>query len=93
MDIIKTIRRARSRNKDKQPRSRNQIVSRRVYLPYIQGVTKKLATVLKKHIEMSFKPLSTIRQRMRSMKDSPDHLQQVFYKVICSCGNYYIGEI
>lgn len=87
MDIIKTIRRARFKNKDKPPITSTQIASRRVYLPYIEGVTGKLTRVLKnKYIETYFKPISTIRQKMRSVIYNLGQLQQNgVYKVICSC--------
>jgi hypothetical protein len=66
----------------------------KAYLPYIQGVTYNIAKVLKrKEITTSFKPLITIRQRMRSVKDPMDHRQgKGIYKVSCSCGKCYIGE-
>ena len=41
----------------------------------------------------SFKPLSTIKQRMKSVKDSQEQLQQKgVYIIKCSCGEQYIGE-
>jgi len=60
----------------------------------VQGVTDKLAKILlKKNIKTSFKPLTTIRQRMKSVKDNPEHLQQKgVYIINCSCGEQYIGE-
>ena len=63
-------------------------------IPYIQGVTDKIAKILnKKNIKTAFKPLSTIKQRMRSVKDNQEHLQQKgVYIIKCSCGDQYIGE-
>jgi hypothetical protein len=47
----------------------------------------------RKEIRTSFKPLITIRQRMRSVKNPIDQRQQKgVYKVSCSCGKSYIGE-
>ena len=64
------------------------------YLPYIQGVTDKIAKILrKKDIKTSFKPLSTIKQGMKSVKDNQDQLQQKgVYIISCSYGKQYIGE-
>lgn len=71
-DINKAIQRARSRNKRIIT---NNSSTTKAYLPYIQGVTDKIAKVLaKKDIRASFKPLVTIRQRMKLVKDDPDHL-------------------
>jgi hypothetical protein len=72
----------------------NQSSNIKVHLPYIQGVTDKIAKILKrKEITTSFKPLMTIRQRMRSVKDPIDQRQEKgVYKVSCSCGKSYIGE-
>ena len=90
-DINKAIQRARSGNKRI---STDNSATTKSYLPYIQGVTDNMAKVLaKKDIRASFKPLVTIRQRMKSVKDDPDHLQQKgFYKINCSCRECYIGE-
>jgi predicted GIY-YIG superfamily endonuclease len=64
------------------------------YLPYIQGITDKIANVLrKKEIKTSFKPSETIKQKMKSVKDEPDHRKcKGVYKIECSCGKCYIGE-
>jgi hypothetical protein len=66
----------------------------KAFLPYIRGVTDKIAKVLKrKEIMTSFKPLITIRQRMKSIKDPIDNRQEKgIYKVSCSCGKCYIVE-
>ena len=41
----------------------------------------------------SFKPLATIKKRMRSVKDPIDHTQyRGVYKIPCSCNISYIGE-
>jgi hypothetical protein len=57
-------------------------------------VTDKIARVLsKKEIKTSFKPLVTIKQNMRSVKDKIDPRKgKGIYKIECSCGKCYIGE-
>ena len=66
----------------------------KVYLPYIQGTTYKLARILKKkNIGENFKPLNTIRNSLRSVKDFVDPIEHKgVYMVPCSCGKQYIGE-
>jgi hypothetical protein len=68
--------------------------NRNPYLPYIQGVTDKIANILrKKEIKTSFKPHETIKQNLRSVKDKLDtHKRKGIYKIECSCGECYIGE-
>jgi hypothetical protein len=92
-DIRMEINRALERTGG-EPRSRNNHPGKTTYLPYIKGVTDKISKVLrKKEIMTSFKPLETIRQKMRSVKDISDHRQyKGVYKVMCSCGKCYIGE-
>jgi predicted GIY-YIG superfamily endonuclease len=57
-------------------------------------VTDRIARVLsKKEIKTSFKPLVTIKQSMRSVKDKLNpHNGKGIYKIECSCGKCYIGE-
>jgi hypothetical protein len=64
------------------------------YLPYIQGVTDRIARALnKKKIKTSFKPLETIKHSMRSVKDKLDPPNgKGIYKIECSCEKCYIGE-
>ena len=90
-DINKAIQKARSGSKSMVTDNPS---TTKAYLPYIQGVTDKIAKVLaKKDIRATFKPLVTIRQKMKSVKDDPEHLQQKgVYKINCSCGDCYIGE-
>jgi len=55
-------------NNPNAPKDQNP--NKSAYLPYIQGVTDRIARVLsKKEIKTSFKPLVTIKQSMRSVKD------------------------
>ena len=66
----------------------------RVFLPYIKGVTDKIARVLRKNeIFAQFSASGTIRQKMRSVKDgiNPEQLKGV-YTINYSCGRSYIGE-
>lgn len=38
--------------------------------------------------------MTTIKQKMKSVKDSVEHLQQKgVYMINCSCGEHYIGKI
>lgn len=92
--IIKTIKRARTRNGARPSSTSSKPPNNKSYVPFIQGITDKLARVLRKrNIDTSFKRLTTIRQKMRSLKDNLDHLQHKgVYKVLCSCGECYIGE-
>ena len=65
-----------------------------VHLPYVQGTTDKIAQILKRYeIPSTFRPLSTIRNSLRSMKDliNPKDMKGV-YLIPCSCGTPYIGE-
>jgi hypothetical protein len=90
----KDIKKAMNK-KDRMTRVQNDQTSNlKAFLPYIRGVTDKIAKVLKrKEIVTSFKPLITIRQRMKSVKDPIDQQQgKGIYKVSCSCGKCYIGE-
>jgi hypothetical protein len=84
-------------NKDaRAPRSQNTLTSTtKAYLPYIRGVTDKISKVLRrKEITTSFKPLTTVKQKMKSVKDPMDkHQGKRIYKISCSCGKCYIGEI
>jgi hypothetical protein len=72
----------------------NKNSNMKAYLPYIKGVIDKIARFLKrKEITTSFKPLITLRQRMRSIKHPMDHRQgKGIYKISCSCGKCYIGD-
>jgi hypothetical protein len=83
-------------NATKTPRNKEQTNNEvsKVYLPYIQGTTDKLAKILKKkNIGATFKPLNTIRNSLRSVKDSVDPIEHKgVYMIPCSCGKQYIGE-
>ena len=63
-------------------------------LPFIQGVTNKIANILrKKDIKTFFRPTSTIKSLLKSVKDliHPHQFKGV-YEIPCSCGKSYIGE-
>jgi hypothetical protein len=79
-------RRSHSRN--------NQTSNIKSYLPYIRGITYKIAKILRrKEIITSFKPLITIRQKMRFVKFPINHRQdKSVYNIFYSCGKFYIGE-
>ena len=64
------------------------------FYPNLEGVTDKIAKILsKKEIKTSFKPLKTIKQNMRFVKDKIDpHKSKGIYKIECSCRKCYIGE-
>jgi hypothetical protein len=83
-------------NASKRPRSKTQTNNdvSKVFLPYIQGTTDKLARILKKkNIGATFKPINTIRNSLRSVKDPIDPIEQKgVYMIPCSCGKQYIGE-
>ena len=56
---------------NQKPHQRND--KKRAYLPYIQGVTYRVSKILrKKEILTAFKPLETIKQKMRIVKDKID---------------------
>lgn len=88
-DIKKAIEKAK---RGPHPRNTQPSINKKAYLPYVQGVDDKIAKVLKRReITTSFKPMVTIRQKMRSVKDTIDHQQyKGVYKVACSYEICYI---
>lgn len=93
-EIKAAIKKAEGKVLSHKPKDQDQPQYGRVFLPYIQGVTDKIAKILKKkNIITQFSALGTIRQKMRSIKDNINrqHLKGV-YKIDCSCGKSYIGE-
>jgi len=92
--ITKAIRRAQDRALSEHPPGDKKENQGRVYLPFIQGVTDKIAKILrKKNIHTQFTTCGTVRQMMRSVKDHIDRQQlKGVYKIDCSCGKSYIGE-
>ena len=81
-DIKKVLNRTKNKTYTHTLRANNNIINNdnthkpnvRAYLPYIKGVTDKIAKVLK-DITTSFKTVQTIKQKMRSIKDPIDHKQ------------------
>jgi len=67
----------------------------KVFLPYIQGTTKKIVRVLKNiNIGATFKTLTLVRNSLKFVKDPIDHMNQKgVYMIPCSCGKPYLGEI
>jgi len=66
-----------------------------VHLPFIQGTTNGIASILKKHnVTSTFRTLNTIRSSLKFVKDpvEPKDMKAV-YVIPCSCGTSYIGEI
>jgi len=67
----------------------------KVQLSFIQGTADRTAHILKKNrVYASFKPLNTIRNYLRYVKDpvDPKDIEEV-YSITCSYGFPYIGEI
>jgi hypothetical protein len=89
--VIKSFQNATKRPRNKE--QTNNDVSK-VFLPYIQGTTNKLARILKKKsIGATFKPLNTIRNSLRPVKYHVDPIEQKgVYMILCSCCKQYIGE-
>ena len=60
----------------------------------LKDSTNKIARVLRKHnVSSSFKPLNTIRNSLKSVKDPIDPRDgKGVYIIPCSCGTLYIGE-
>ena len=77
-----------------QSKPRRISPSHRVSLPFVNGISHKIAKILaNKCIRSMFKPFSLVKHRIRSLKDSKDTLlQSGVYKIECSCGVPYIGE-
>jgi hypothetical protein len=93
-DIKKMINKSPDRESNGPKPPNNQPPDTTIYLPYIQGITDKIASVLrKKEIKTSFKPLETIKQKKKSVNDEPNHKKcKGVYKIEFSCGKCYIGE-
>ena len=93
-EIKRAIKKAEKRMLSHEPKARDQPQCGRVFLPYIQGVSDKIVKILKRNnISTQLYAPGTIRQGMRSVKDSIDnHQLKGVYKIDCSCGKSYIGE-
>ena len=65
-----------------------------VHLPYVQGTTDKIARILKRYeIPSTFRPLNTICNSLRSVKDpvNPKDMKGVYF-IPCSCGTPILGK-
>lgn len=93
-EIKRAIQKAEKRMLSHEPNARDQPEGGRVFLPFIHGVTHKIAKILgRKNISTQFSAPGTIRQGMRSVKDNIDkHQLKGVYKIDCSCGKSHIGE-
>eukprot|EP00253_Pinus_taeda_P032352 PITA_32352 len=94
-EIKRAIEKAESKLLSYKPKAQDQPQGGKVFLPYIHGVTDKITKFLrKKNIITHFSAPGTIRQGLRSVKDDIDkHQLKGVYKIDCSCGKSYIGEI
>jgi len=67
-----------------------------VALPYVKGVSEKIARVLRtNNVKVDFKPLNPLRTQFPSPKDkpSPEQTRCVVYKVSClDCNFAYYGQ-
>jgi len=93
-EIKRAIEKAERKVLSHEPKAQDQPQDGKVFLPYIHGVTYKIAKILrKKNIITHFSAPGTIRQGLRSVKDDIDkHQLKGVYKIDCSCGKSYIGE-
>jgi hypothetical protein len=80
--------------KDKRTHAQNDQTSNlKAFLPYIWGVTEKIAKVLKrKEITTSFKPIIIIRQRMKSVKDACNK-EKASTRSLANVGNVTLGKL
>ncbi|XP_050549511.1 uncharacterized protein LOC126910672 [Spodoptera frugiperda] len=68
--------------------------TRPIYLPYIQGVTDKIGSLLvrKYSIPTIYQSGTKIKQLLSKPKDDLRLQKPGIYKINCSCGMYYIGQ-
>ena len=80
-----------TKKKDDQHRCKGMVV-----LPYVQGVTEKIARTLKQHdIAAAMKPHTTLRSLLVHPKDKrdPANTTDAIYEIPCmNCNSCYIGE-
>ena len=67
-------------------------------LPYVKGLSEKIERSCRKvtsDLKMVFKSQRTLRSLLSSMKNRTpaEKVKRVVYKVNCSCGSTYVGEI
>ena len=65
------------------------------FFPYVKGTIDRIGRILNKYnIRTIFKPSKKIGQILRNPKDQRLSLSSAgVYKILCSCGQVYIGEI
>ncbi|XP_045541880.1 uncharacterized protein LOC123723345 [Papilio machaon] len=65
-----------------------------VYLPCMRGVTDKIGHLLRRRfsIRTIFRPMTQIKQLMRSPKDRDPLDSPGVYEIPCDCGKSYVGE-
>jgi len=93
-EIKKAIEKVERKLLTHEPKAQDQPQCAKVFLPYIYGVTDKIAKILrKKNIIPHFSAPGTIKQSLKSVKDDIDrHQLKGVYKIDCSCGRSYIGK-
>lgn len=65
----------------------------RVYLPYLNGVTDKVGTILKKYaIKTLYRPFSIVAKYLSTKKAVIPLQPTSIYKVFCSSGSFYIEQ-
>ena len=88
------MRRAFAKTKKPRHLKEKKVGEHKAFLPYIQGVTDKIAKHLKKKIiDSVFSPLNNIRKLLKWVKDPIDPaLKKVVYMILCGCWKACIGE-
>ena len=81
-------------NRPKALSTEKKVGDHKAFLPYIQGITDKIAKHLKKKdIDSVFSPPNSIKKLLRSVKDPVDpSLRKGVYLIPCECGKTYIGK-
>ena len=87
-EIKKAMEKAERKLSSPKPKDQDQPQCGKVFLPYIHGVTDKIAKILRKNnIITQFSAPGTIRQSLKCVKDDIDKQQlKGVYKIDCSCG-------
>ncbi|XP_013142202.1 PREDICTED: uncharacterized protein LOC106106200 [Papilio polytes] len=74
---------------------RPQVVERiPAYLPYVRGITDRIGHLLRRRcsIRTIFRPMTQIKNILRSPKDRDPLDSPGVYEIPCDCGENYIGE-
>lgn len=93
-DIQRAIRPKRQQEVSVLQEEEQPEVQQKAFLPYVQGVTDRIAKVLKgKNIKTTFVPTTKVGSLLRSVKEPVDPLHTPgIYKIPCECGKVYIGQ-